>query len=99
MNNQVFVIGRLALDPQKNESKENSGEVKITLAVPRSFKNNNGEYETDFISCILLGTIGKTTLEYCLKGDLIGIKGRLQRLSTKDEMKVIAEKVTFLSGK
>lgn len=99
MINQIIVVGRLALYPQKNEAKESEKGVKITLAVPRSYRNIDGIYETDFITCLLLGSIGDTTLEYCKKGDLIGIKGRVQRTSTKDEMEIIAEKVTFLSGK
>ena len=33
--------------------------------------------------------------EFCKKGDIIGVKGRLQRLEG-NELQVIAEKVTFL---
>lgn len=35
--------------------------------------------------------------EYCEKGDLVGVKGRLQCLSG-NELQLIAEKVSFLSS-
>ena len=50
--------------------------------------------------------IAATTMDYCKKGDVIGVKGRLQSSSfeNKDGEKefrtnVIAERVTFLSSK
>ncbi len=64
----------------------------------------NGEYETDFINCVLWDSVAKSTVEYCKKGSIVGVKGRLQSGSyEKDEERkyyteVIAEKVTFLSS-
>ena len=75
------------------------------LAVPRNYKNSNGEYETDFIECVLWSGIAESTVEYCNKGDLLGVKGRIQTRNIElDDTKkiyteVIAEKVTFLSNK
>ena len=75
----------------------------ITVAVPRSYKNENGEYDTDFIKCTMWSGVAENTSEYCKQGDLIGIKGRIQtRVIEKDNSKqtiqeVIAEKVTFLA--
>ena len=79
--------------------------ANVTLAVPRSFKNSNGEYETDYIDCVLWKGIAESTVQYCKKGDLVGIKGRIQTRSyevndtKKYATEVIAEKVTFLSSK
>lgn len=94
MLNQIVLVGRLVSSPEK---KENEGKVyaNITLAVPRSFKNENGEYETDFISVRLFGSTAENTTEWCNKGDLVGIKGRVQ--SNDGKMEIIAERVTFLS--
>ena len=77
MINQVMLVGRIT----KIEEKENE-EIKtanITIAVNRSYKNTDGIYETDFISFVLLGNIATNVLEYCQKGDLIGIRGRLRQ--------------------
>ena len=50
----------------------------VTIAVTRQFKNADGEYETDFLPIVLWGAVSETTLEYCKKGDIIGIRGRAQ---------------------
>ena len=105
MLNQLVVIGRLVKDPELRKTENGKNVTNITLAVPRSYKNPNGEYDTDFIDCVLWSTVSESTTEYCKKGDLLGIKGRIQtRTYEKDEEKkyvteVVAEKVTFLSSK
>ena len=104
MLNHAVLIGRIVQDPVLKETEK--GKVaNITLAVPRSFKNVNGQYDTDFISCVLWKGIAESTVEYCHKGDLVGVKGRIQtrNVEFEDETKkqfveVIAEKVTFLSS-
>ena len=105
MLNQAVLVGRIVKEPElKNTEK---GKVtNITLAVPRSFKNQNGEYDTDFISCVLWKGVAESTVEYCKKGDLVGIKGRIQTRNVEFEdethkqfVEVIAEKVTFLSNR
>lgn len=104
MLNQTVIVGRIAKDPELRETENGKKVTNVTLAVPRSFKNSNGEYETDFISCVLWKGIAESTVEYCKKGDLVGVKGRIQtRVYEKDEEKkytteVVAEKVTFLSS-
>ena len=63
------------------------------------------EYDTDFIDCTLWNGIAESTAEYCNKGDLIGVKGRLESKEREIEGKkikvtnLIAEKVTFLTSK
>ena len=48
MLNQVVLVGRLVRDPELKELENGNKLSNITLAVPRSYKNVNGEYETDF---------------------------------------------------
>ena len=97
MLNQVIMVGRLVERPIIEENENGRKVSEITLAVSRSYKNAEGIYETDFIKCTLWNGIAENTVEYCNKGDVIGIKGRLQCLSG-NELQVIAEKVTFLSN-
>lgn len=100
MMNQIVLVGRLVNDPiiQKEGEKDIS---IISLAVPRPYKNVDGEYETDFIDCILWQAVASTTCEYCKKGDVVGVKGRLQTRIVDDKKitEVIAERITFLSSK
>lgn len=97
MLNQIVLCGRLVSDPQINETENERKVTTITLAVSRSYKNENGEYDTDFIPCILWNAIATNTCEYCKKGDIVGVKGRIQ--TTENKIEIIAEKVTFLSSK
>ena len=95
MLNTITLVGRLA------NIEEKEGKTIITLACNRSFKNPDGEYETDFIDFILWGGVADTTKEYCKKGDIIGVKGRIQT-RIENEVKytdLIAERITFLSTK
>lgn len=97
MMNQLVLVGRLT-DSIKMEQIDDDKYMGIaTLAVPRSWKNADGEYETDFITVYMFGNVASNTNEFCEKGDLIGIKGRVE--STENDMRIIAEKVTFLSSK
>lgn len=105
MLNQVVIAGRLVADPQIVTTENNKKRTYITVAVPRSYKNVDGTYDTDFIQCVLWNGIAETTCEYCKKGDIVGVKGRIQTSNyEKDGDKVysvdiIAEKVSFLSSK
>lgn len=98
MINQLTIVGRLVHDPEIIENLDNGNkECIITLAVDRCFKNQNGIYETDFIKCKLYHQLARSVKEYCLKGDLIGIHGRLECLNKN--LEVVAEKVSFLASK
>ena len=105
MLNQAILVGRLVRDPELYESENGNKLTHITLAVPRSYKNVEGEYDTDFISCVLWKGVAENTVEYCHKGDLLGIKGRIQtrKIESDDQkkeiMEIIADKVTYLSSK
>lgn len=105
MLNQVILVGRLVKTPEVLETENGIKRSIITLAVPRSFKNIHGEYETDFIDCVLWQGVAENTKEYCDKGDILGIRGRIQTsVYEKNDSKiykkeVIVEKVSFLSSK
>lgn len=105
MLNQIVLVGRLVRKPELKESENGKKLTFITLAVPRSFKNMNGEYDTDFIDCLLWDNVACSTVQYCSKGDIVGVKGRLQSRTVQKEtgnviqIDVVAEKVTFLSSK
>ncbi len=104
MLNQLILVGRLVKDPEVKKSKNGNSYSYITLAIPRAYKNINGEYETDFIDCTLWKMMATNTKEYCKKGDIVGVKGRLEsRTYEKDNetvyvKEVIAERITFLSS-
>ena len=104
MLNQNIIVGRIANDSVLLENKDNEKYNTITIAVQRTYKNKNGEYDVDFIDVQLTKMLAENTSQYCKKGDVIGIKGRLETRKVKPEEKIdtitelIAEKVTFLSS-
>jgi len=104
MLNQIVLVGRLTRDIIVNKSESGIKVATISLAIPRSFKNSEGNYDTDFVDCVAFDNIAENTKDYCSKGDIVGVKGRVQsRVIEKDNKKeysteIIAEKVTFLSS-
>ena len=106
MLNQVILVGRLTDDPTITKNEDGKGTSKIVLAVQRCMKNADGEYDTDFITCALWNGVATSVTNYCKKGDVVGVKGRLQMAKIEKEdgtfintIEVIAEKVTFLSSR
>ena len=93
MLNQLVLVGRIT------KIKEEGKKGIVTIATPQNFKNANGEYDTNYFDCLLFGSIADNVKEWCEKGDLIGIKGRVQRIDTTKPVQIIAERVTFLSSK
>ena len=104
--NNFFAIGRLIKDVEVKYTRTNKAVAGFTIAVTRPFKNQNGDYESDFINCELWGKIAETMKNYLKKGDMIGIKGSLRSDSYEDKdgnkkyrTYVNVEKVTFLQAK
>lgn len=103
MLNQIVLVGRLTRDITVNKSESGVKVATIGLAIPRSYKNMDGNYDTDFLDVTAFDLVATNTAEYCKKGDIIGIKGRVQSRvigeegNTPQVMELIAEKVTFLS--
>jgi len=105
MLNQVVLVGRLTRDPEVIEIDNEKKVSNLSLAISRPFKNMDGEYETDFVEVTLWNAIAENTAEYCKKGDVVGIRGRIQvdnyekdgerKISTK----VIAERLTFIQSR
>jgi single-strand DNA-binding protein len=76
--NNVNVIGRFTKNPELKYTPNGKPVVSGTLAVQRSFKNPNGEYDADFIPVVIWGKIGETIANKLQKGDRIGGTGRIQ---------------------
>lgn len=105
MVNQIVLVGRIARAPETRVTESGKKYATLTLAVPRNYKNINGEYDTDFLDCTLWSSVAESTTEYCNTGDMIGVKGRIQTriIESPDGIKrkkteIVAEKVTFLTS-
>lgn len=104
MLNQVVLVGRLVKNPELQVTDNGKKFTTITLAVPRGYKNINGEYDTDFLDCTLWTNVAENTTEYCKSGDMIGVKGRIQTrvIETEDgkrkKTEIVADKISFLAS-
>ena len=96
MNNLVLV-GRLFNQPELIEENEHKC-CYITLAITRNYKNIMGIYETDFIDIKVPYPMCDSVVDYCRKGDIISVKGRITRLSKCGNMRIIAERIIFIGG-
>ena len=104
MNNVCILAGRICRNLELKKTQSGMSVCNVTLAIPRSYKNSEGIYESDFITCVCYRNTAEMVAEYCQKGDLIGIKGMIQsRTYEKDGKKIytteiIVERATFLSS-
>ena len=96
MNNFV-IVGRIT-DLGNIKEGRNGKYCRVQLAITRPFKNANGEYETDFITATLRKELAERIHEYCIKGDLIGIKGTFESTPSKKTI-LVASRLTFLATK
>ena len=78
MINNVTLIGRLTKDVELKYTPANQAVAQFTLAVNRTFKNANGERESDFINCVIWRKSAENFANFVKKGALIGITGRIQ---------------------
>ncbi len=92
MLNQFVLVGRI------EEMKDEKEGATVTIAVQQTFKNNEGMYDTNHIEVRIFGKIAEGTKEYCEVGDIVGVKGRMQKLESDDALNIIAEKISFLTG-
>ncbi|WP_174734294.1 single-stranded DNA-binding protein [Mesobacillus harenae] len=106
MINQVTLVGRLTRDPELRYTQEGKAVANITLAVSRHYRNQSGEIESDFVHCTIWNKTAENTANYCQKGSVIGITGRIQTRSYDNQegrrvyvTEVVAENVRFLSSK
>lgn len=86
MLNQVVLIGRITKDPElkRVQNADNTAYTLFSLAVNRDFKNQNGEYQTDFINCIAWRNQAEFIAKYLKKGYQICVIGSLQQRQYDD---------------
>lgn len=103
--NKVILMGRLTKDPDMRGEGTNLV-ARYSLAVDRRFKDNDGNYQTDFINIVVFGKGAEFAEKYLKKGTKVVVTGRIQTGSytNKDGQKVyttdvIAEDQEFAESK
>ncbi len=106
MINQVTLVGRLTKDLEVRYTPDGKAVSNVAVAVSRNFRDQHGEYRTDFVQCTLWGRVAEKTALYCTKGSVVGVTGRIAtrkyenaELRTVYVTEVVAENVQFLDSK
>lgn len=106
MINNVTLVGRLTKDVELKYTPANQAVAQFTLAVNRTFKNANGERETDFINVVIWRQSAENFANWAKKGALIGITGRIQTRNYENQQgqrvyvtEVIAENFQMLESR
>lgn len=106
MINRVVLVGRLTKDPELKYTPNGIAVARFTLAVNRTFSNQQGEREADFINCVVWRKQAENTANFLRKGSLAGVEGRIQTSSFDGQdgkrvfmTEVVADSVQFLEPK
>lgn len=103
--NRLTVVGRITRDIELRDIGEGRIVSNNSLAIQRTYKSENGP-EADFIPFTVWGKRAELLEEYCQKGDLIGLDGRIQSRryqNAEDEtvfvVEMVVEDIQFLQPK
>ena len=104
--NSFIGIGRLTKDPELRYTTSNKVVASFSIAITRTFKNTEGDFEADFINCECWGQVAKTLSKYTHKGDLIAVNGNIRtdkyqdsNGNNKTRTYILVNRVQFLSTK
>ncbi|UTI41100.1 single-stranded DNA-binding protein [Niallia sp. RD1] len=106
MLNRVILVGRLTKDPELRYMPNGVAVASFVIAVNRTFTNQQGEREADFINVVVWRKAAESVANYLKKGSLAGVDGRIQTRSYEGQdgkriyvTEVVAESVQFLEPK
>lgn len=86
--NKAIIIGNLTADPEVRTTSGGASVANFTVAVRRNFRNQQGDYDSDFLPV----QAWKATADYCgkylKKGSRVAVEGAIQTRSyDKDGVK------------
>lgn len=104
--NKVILIGRLTRDPEMRTTASGMNVTRFSIAVNRTYQDQNGERGVDYINCVAWRKQAENIAKYCTKGTQVAVDGRIQTGSydAQDGSKryttdIVCDNVTFLGSK
>lgn len=105
--NQVILMGNLTRDPEVRQTPSGQSVCNFSLALNRSWKNQQGETQeaVDYIDIVAWAGLGERVAQYVTKGRPVLVVGRLTQRSweqdgqKRNKVEVLANDVTFLGGR
>jgi len=107
MLNKIFIMGRLARDPELRRTQAGVPVASFRLAVDRDFKDKStGEKATDWIDVVAWRQTAEFVHRYFTKGRMAIVEGRLQMRDWTDKdgnkrtsAEVVADNIYFGDSK
>ena len=102
MMNRVVMVGRMTRDPELRRTGSGAAGTSFTLALNRNYNSADGQ-QADYIPCVVWNKIAENVAQYCSKGSLVGVDGRLRSRSYDNAqgqrvyvVEVVCDSVQFL---
>ena len=113
MTNLVILVGRIARDPETRTTTGGTSITSLSVVTDRparkdgkTYKDENGytAKESEFHRVTCFNGLAKTVGQYCSKGQLVSVQGRIHYTQWEDKdgvtrygTEILADKVDFLS--
>ncbi|MGN1181509.1 MAG: single-stranded DNA-binding protein [Faecalibacillus sp.] len=102
MMNRVVMVGRMTRDPELRRTGSGAAVTSFTLALNRNYNSADGQ-QADYIPCVVWNKIAENVAQYCSKGSLVGVDGKLRSRSYDNAqgqrvygVEVVCDSVQFL---
>lgn len=106
--NKAIVMGYLGQDPKFVETSNGKTICNLSLATSRKYRDSQGnaQEETEWHRVSLFGRLAEVAEQFCVKGSLVYIEGRLHTRTYTDkegverwQTEILADYLQLLGGK
>lgn len=104
--NVIAITGNLCKDIELRYTRNGKSYVENTVGVKKDKKDEDGNYETDFIDIVCFEKKADYLNQYAKKGDKVEVTGKLRVDSWKDEQGehhtrsyVVSDKINILTSR
>lgn len=88
--NKVIIIGRMTANPEMRTLQSGGEVTNFSVATSRKWKDKDGKQteETEFHRVVAFGRTAQVICQYCVKGSLLALEGRLRTRTWDDKQGV-----------
>lgn len=114
MTNIALIVGRLARDPETRDTSGGTTVTQISVVTDRPARDKEGKTykdekgftakDSEFHRVTCFNGLGKSVAQFCAKGQMVSVKGRIHytQWDDKDGVKrygceILADEVNFLT--
>ena len=114
MTNIVLLVGRLARDPESRQTSGGTTIASLSLVTDRPARDKEGKTykdetgftakDSEFHRVTCFNGLGKSVSQFCTKGQMVSVKGRIHYTQWEDKdgvkrygCEILADEVNFLT--